>query len=123
MYTTTTSNQGHLYVRRNGQRIALYRVLMEEHLGRPLTSNEVVHHRDRDPLNNDLNNLQVMTRAEHCIYHLRVMPATPWTPEEESEMLRLRREGLTIDVIAARLGKGYYAVRRRLARAKKRGLL
>jgi hypothetical protein len=118
-----TINQGHAYVRRNGRRIALHRVIVEEHLGRPLTSNEVVHHIDHDPLNNDISNLQVMTRAEHCIYHLRNMPATPWTEDEEAEMLRLRREGLTIDVIAKLLGKGYYPVRRRLDRARKRGLL
>lgn len=110
-------------MRRNGRRIALHRAIVEAHLGRPLTSNEVVHHRDHNPLNNDLSNLQVMTRAEHCIYHLRMMPATPWTEMEEAEMLRLRREGHTIDVIARLLGKGYYPVRRRLARAKKRGLL
>jgi HNH endonuclease len=116
-------NQGHAYVRRNGRRIALHRVIVEEHLGRPLTSNEVVHHIDHDPLNNDIANLQVMTGAEHCIYHLRNMPTTPWTDEEEAEMLRLRREGLTIDVIAKLLGKGYYPVRRRLDRARKRGLL
>jgi HNH endonuclease len=101
----------------------LHRVIVEEHLGRPLTSNEVVHHIDHDPLNNDISNLQVMTRAEHCVYHLRNMPATPWTDEEEVEMLRLRREGLTIEVIAKLLGKGYYPVRRRLDRARKRGLL
>jgi HNH endonuclease len=118
-----TINQGHAYVRRNGRRIALHRVIVEEHLGRSLTSNEVVHHRDHDPLHNDIANLQVMTRAEHCIYHLRNMPATPWTEEEEAEMLRLRREGLTIDAIAKLLGKGYYPVRRRLDRARKRGLL
>jgi hypothetical protein len=76
---------------------------MQEYLGRPLTSNEVVHHIDHDPLNNDLNNLQVMTRSEHCIYHLRTMPATPWTPEEEAEMLRLRREGLPLRTAAGRL--------------------
>jgi DNA-directed RNA polymerase specialized sigma24 family protein len=64
-----------------------------------------------------------MTRAEHCIYHLRMMPATPWTPEEEAEMLSLRCKGLTIEVIAKRMGKGYYPVRRRLARARKHGLL
>jgi hypothetical protein len=121
--TKTTINQGHVYVRQNGRRIALHRAIMAEHLGRSLTSNEVVHHIDHDPLNNDLTNLRIMTRAEHCIYHLRTMPATPWTPQEEAEMLRLRRDGLTIDVIAKLLGKGYYPVRRRLDRAKKRGLL
>lgn len=123
MKNNYTINQGHVYVRRSGRRIALHRAIVEDHLGRPLAANEIVHHIDHNPLNNDLSNLQVMTRAEHCIYHLRMMPATPWTPDEEADLLRLRREGLTIEVIAKRMGKGYYPVRRRLARAKKRGLL
>ena len=42
-----------------------HRVVMEEVLGRPLESNEVVHHIDGNRANNDPSNLQVMTRKEH----------------------------------------------------------
>lgn len=47
----------------------MHRVVMEEHLGRPLSSLEVVHHIDGDKWNNDISNLQVMTQSEHALLH------------------------------------------------------
>lgn len=46
-----------------------HQVIMENLLGRPLESNEVVHHIDGNKANNNSNNLQVMTRGEHIKYH------------------------------------------------------
>lgn len=40
-------------------------------IGRELKQDEVVHHIDGNPRNNNPNNLQVMTRAEHMRYHMR----------------------------------------------------
>ena len=58
----------HTYIsRRNKPRE--HRLIIEEYLGRKLTSNEVVHHIDGNRINNDLGNLQVMTRAEHMNHH------------------------------------------------------
>ena len=48
-----------------------HRVLMENVIGRYLTKDEVVHHRDGDGLNNDINNLEIMTKAEHRRHHLK----------------------------------------------------
>ena len=48
-----------------------HRVVMEQHLGRKLTTDEVVHHIDENPANNDISNLQVMTRSEHTAHHRR----------------------------------------------------
>jgi HNH endonuclease len=120
---TSTLNQGHRYTRRNGKKIAEHRAIMEDHLGHPLGRDEIVHHIDRDPLNNNLANLMVMTRSEHCIIHLRQMPVEPWTADEEEAAIHLSREGNPIEDIAQTLGKGYYAVRRRLWRARKQGRL
>ena len=44
-------------------------VAMEIHIGRKLYANECVHHIDRNKTNNDLSNLQLMTRAEHAAHH------------------------------------------------------
>lgn len=43
--------------------------IMENHLGRKLEKNEVVHHINRDKLDNRIENLQVMTNGEHSTLH------------------------------------------------------
>ena len=47
-----------------------HRLVMEEALDRYLESSEVVHHRDGNPFNNELENLELFkTRADHTRYH------------------------------------------------------
>lgn len=57
------------------------RYLMEVHLGRYLNRDEVVHHIDENYFNNNLDNLQVLTREEHNKLH-KTKPAEsficPW---------------------------------------------
>ena len=45
------------------------RTTMERYTGIALKSNEVVHHKDEDPFNNNIENLEVMTHNEHTHYH------------------------------------------------------
>lgn len=123
MHTHTYLNQGHLYCRKDGRQVAVHRLVVEEHLGQALTSDQVVHHIDHNPLNNDISNLQVMTRAEHLVHHLRNMPVKPWTEEEVAELIRLSQQRVSLDEIAIRLHRGYYSVRNRRKQLKKRGLL
>ena len=44
-------------------------VAMEQIIGRRLFANEVVHHKDENKLNNEISNLQLMTRSEHAAHH------------------------------------------------------
>lgn len=49
--------------------VLLHRVIMENHLGRVLNKNEVVHHKDGNKKNNDISNLQLLTNSEHSKLH------------------------------------------------------
>jgi hypothetical protein len=57
------------YTKVNGKH--QHRVVMEKIIGRPLTSDEIVHHKDGNKRNNAPDNLEVMTRKEHIREHLR----------------------------------------------------
>lgn len=56
-------------VRRNGKRVRTHRWLMEQKLGRKLLPNEEVHHINHDPLDNRMENLQLVVRSEHIKTH------------------------------------------------------
>jgi hypothetical protein len=47
-----------------------HRKIMQDFLGRKLKRNEVVHHIDDDPRNNNLENLKLMTLEEHSRLHV-----------------------------------------------------
>lgn len=49
--------------------VAQHRLVMEDKLGRPLIKGEHVHHMDHCPTNNDPNNLEAMSRADHLKLH------------------------------------------------------
>lgn len=54
--------------------VKMHRAVMEEHLGRRLSPDEVVHHIDGDKTNNDISNLAVMSREEHSSLHRKQEP-------------------------------------------------
>lgn len=54
----------------DGKKIPEHRFVMEQHLGRPLKSTEVVHHIDHNRLNNAIENLQLIkSNSEHRKIH------------------------------------------------------
>lgn len=59
--------------------VAEHRLVMEAHLGRLLTEDEVVHHKDRDRCNNDICNLEVLPPADHKRLHLESGDCGGWS--------------------------------------------
>ena len=58
----------HPFATKNGY-VLLHRVIIENHLGRLLNPNEVVHHKDGERRNNNLENLEVLDAREHLHLH------------------------------------------------------
>lgn len=57
------------YIRVDGVRIHEHRFVMEKFIGRKLTSNEVVHHKNGNPTDNRISNLEVLSNSEHMKHH------------------------------------------------------
>lgn len=53
----------------NGKKMDEHRYVMERYLGRQLARDEVVHHKDGDKSNNEIDNLELMSLSEHTRQH------------------------------------------------------
>jgi len=67
---TTRRTRGYVGITRGANKYRNeHRLIMEQRIGRKLSFNEVVHHRDGNKHNNNPDNLEVMSRAEHTRLH------------------------------------------------------
>jgi len=60
---------GYKFMYKNGRQIGEHTYTMEQHIGRRIKSNEVVHHLNGDRLDNRIENLELLTRREHMKIH------------------------------------------------------
>lgn len=54
---------------KGGKHVFRYRLVMEQALGRYLLPTEIIHHKNGDVTDDRLENLQVLTKADHCRVH------------------------------------------------------
>jgi len=59
-----------------GTHILEYRLIAEKKIGRRLKPDEIVHHKDGNPKNNDLDNLEAMLQRDHAKIHFNKDPKT-----------------------------------------------
>jgi hypothetical protein len=95
-----------------------HRLVLENHLGRKLTSDEHVHHINGDKHDNRLENLEIISNSEHIRRHYRgrVCEVTGMFKSEKQEkkktavlekrqqVLTLREQGYTFAEIGKEIG-------------------
>ena len=60
------------YTRGENKGRCVHVVLMEGKIGRRIFAYEVVHHKDGDKQNNEIDNLELMSRSKHTSYHAKL---------------------------------------------------
>lgn len=59
-----------------GRTYQIHRLVMEDHLGFPIPEGFIVHHRNGDPTDFRIENLELMTCQEHAVHHNQKHPVT-----------------------------------------------
>lgn len=69
---------GYIYIGYGGKLYMQHRYVMEQHIGRPLLTSEIVHHKDHNKQNNAIDNLIIVgSHAEHVrLHHPRIITET-----------------------------------------------
>lgn len=96
---------GYKYIRIDGKDVEEHRLIMEKHIGRRLGRDEVVHHINGIKTDNRIENLQIMSRADHMRFHAHLR-ATSEPCKRCGAKLRIHGRGLCNRCYANVLYKG-----------------
>jgi len=59
---------------RNGKKVRAHRWIIEQHIGRKLLPEEHIHHKNGDPLDNRVKNLEIIEHKKHMKLHKQIYP-------------------------------------------------
>ena len=106
-------------------RVLEHRYVMSQHLGRILSKNEVVHHKEGNTKNNNINNLKLMDRDDHNKHHRRKTMLEIICPQCGNVFLRDRRKYNGIQAFCSRSCSSKfnfkYSGQKRASRVKEHG--
>ena len=72
-----------------------HRFIMETFLGRKLSSEELVHHKNRNTFDNRISNLQLISRADHAALHMKDSLLSPTIKKKTIDVLKRVMKGNT----------------------------
>lgn len=78
------SKYGYYWRTKSGRCVYLHREVYEKHYG-PIPEGYIVHHKDGNKLNNSIDNLELMSRAEHASVHHKGVPKTDEMRQKSSQ--------------------------------------
>ncbi len=111
---TQRSQSGYKSIRyrKDGPQLRVHRIIYRKFAG-PLDPNLVINHKDGDPTNNDISNLELVTQSENNLHAFRVLGNAPVagnhiiTPEIADEIRGQRASGMKYTQIIEWLKQTY----------------
>jgi IS30 family transposase len=85
--------------------VPLHRLLVEFHLKRKLKSTEIIHHKDKDKLNNDISNLEINTTGTHRGKH-NILDKKNKLHFNKNKIKKLYLKGLSTREVAKKMKMG-----------------